>query len=216
MSGAPQLTGPLLPIGQAGHPFHLRCAHSAYSHARLKQEAPVFLLFLDCVGQLGRQFPFSLEFSERLLLALFENSYASAYGTFLCNSEKERQVPSAAPTLAGPWAGGMRMAFSTPSPRRGGFADSLEHQHMHRGVVGMSPRPLDLFIPSGPASYLISTAGDSWIQLKDHLGVKAQTRCSSYTYRTLVCPALTAHDRGCQATREAGPGLSHPARPSIP
>uniref|UniRef100_A0A8D0HGH2 Myotubularin phosphatase domain-containing protein n=1 Tax=Sphenodon punctatus TaxID=8508 RepID=A0A8D0HGH2_SPHPU len=75
---------------QAGHPFHLRCTHSAYSHARLKQEAPIFLLFLDCVWQLGRQFPFSLEFSERLLLALFDHAYASAYGTFLCNNEKER------------------------------------------------------------------------------------------------------------------------------
>nr|XP_009929579.1 PREDICTED: myotubularin-related protein 9-like [Opisthocomus hoazin] len=47
-------------------------------------------LFLVCVGQLSRQFPFSLEFSERLLLALFDNAYASAYGTFLCNNEKER------------------------------------------------------------------------------------------------------------------------------
>ncbi|XP_072211288.1 myotubularin-related protein 9-like isoform X2 [Excalfactoria chinensis] len=75
---------------QAGHPFHLRCAHSAYSHARLKQEAPLFLLFLDCVWQLSRQFPFSLEFSEGLLLTLFDNAYASDYGTFLCNNEKER------------------------------------------------------------------------------------------------------------------------------
>ncbi|XP_034610120.1 myotubularin-related protein 9-like isoform X4 [Trachemys scripta elegans] len=75
---------------EAGHPFHFRCAHSAYSHTRLKQEAPIFLLFLDCVWQLGRQFPFSLQFNERLLLVLFEHTYASCYGTFLCNSEKER------------------------------------------------------------------------------------------------------------------------------
>uniref|UniRef100_A0A6J0UDD6 Myotubularin-related protein 9-like isoform X1 n=2 Tax=Pogona vitticeps TaxID=103695 RepID=A0A6J0UDD6_9SAUR len=77
---------------QAGHPFCLRCAHAAYSHARPKQEAPTFLLFLDCVWQLGRQFPFSLEFSERLLVTLFEHSYASPYGTFLCNSERERKL----------------------------------------------------------------------------------------------------------------------------
>ncbi|XP_009977244.1 PREDICTED: myotubularin-related protein 9-like, partial [Tauraco erythrolophus] len=75
---------------EAGHPFHLRCARSAYSHARLKQEAPLFLLFLDCVWQLSRQFPFSLEFGECLLLTLFDNAYASAYGTFLCSNEKER------------------------------------------------------------------------------------------------------------------------------
>nr|XP_028594854.1 myotubularin-related protein 9-like isoform X2 [Podarcis muralis] len=77
---------------QAGHPFCLRCAHSAYSHVRLKHEAPTFLLFLDCVWQLGRQFPLSLEFNEGFLLALFEHSYASPYGTFLCNNEKERKL----------------------------------------------------------------------------------------------------------------------------
>uniref|UniRef100_A0A8D0C0K7 Myotubularin phosphatase domain-containing protein n=1 Tax=Salvator merianae TaxID=96440 RepID=A0A8D0C0K7_SALMN len=77
---------------QAGHPFRLRCARSAYSHARFKQEAPQFLLFLDCIWQLGRQFPFSLEFGESLLLLLFEHSYASPYGTFLGNNEKERKL----------------------------------------------------------------------------------------------------------------------------
>lgn len=50
----------------------------------------MFLLFLDCVWQLGRQFPFSLEFNEHFLLTLFEHSYASPYGTFLCNNERER------------------------------------------------------------------------------------------------------------------------------
>ncbi|RLV87484.1 hypothetical protein DV515_00015655 [Chloebia gouldiae] len=77
---------------QAGHPFQLRCARSASGHTRGKQEAPLFLLFLDCVWQLSRQFPFSLEFGEQLLLTLFDNAYASAYGTFLCNSEKERSL----------------------------------------------------------------------------------------------------------------------------
>ncbi|XP_032351688.1 myotubularin-related protein 9-like isoform X3 [Camelus ferus] len=75
---------------QAGHPFQLRCAHSAFSHARPKHEAPTFLLFLDCVWQLGRQFPLSLEFGEGMLLALFDHAYASPFGTFLCNSEQER------------------------------------------------------------------------------------------------------------------------------
>uniref|UniRef100_A0A673TWM2 Myotubularin phosphatase domain-containing protein n=1 Tax=Suricata suricatta TaxID=37032 RepID=A0A673TWM2_SURSU len=42
-------------------------------------------LFLDCVWQLGRQFPLSLEFGEGLLLALFEHAYPSPFGTFLCN-----------------------------------------------------------------------------------------------------------------------------------
>ncbi|XP_078536842.1 myotubularin-related protein 9-like isoform X3 [Lissotriton helveticus] len=74
----------------AGHPFQLRCARSAYAHSRVKQEAPTFLLFLDCCWQLGRQFPFSLEFNESLLSTLFQHAYSSEYGTFLCNNEKER------------------------------------------------------------------------------------------------------------------------------
>nr|XP_004566616.1 myotubularin-related protein 9 isoform X1 [Maylandia zebra] len=75
---------------QAGHPFQQRCAHSAYSHARLQQESPVFLLLLDCVWQLWRQFPLALGFSEALLLRLATEVYASDYGTFLCNSDQER------------------------------------------------------------------------------------------------------------------------------
>ncbi|XP_039642392.1 myotubularin-related protein 9-like isoform X7 [Perca fluviatilis] len=77
---------------QAGHPFQQRCAHSAYSHARLQQESPVFLLLLDCVWQLWRQFPLALGFSEALLLRLATEAYASNYGTFLCNSHQERCV----------------------------------------------------------------------------------------------------------------------------
>ena len=36
---------------QAGHPFDERNAKSAFATTKLKQEAPVFLLFLDCVYQ---------------------------------------------------------------------------------------------------------------------------------------------------------------------
>ncbi|XP_026884568.2 myotubularin-related protein 9 isoform X2 [Electrophorus electricus] len=75
---------------QAGHPFRQRCAHSAHSHARLRQECPAFLLLLDATWQLGRQFPLALEFSEVLLLRLAQDAYASDYGTFLCSSEQER------------------------------------------------------------------------------------------------------------------------------
>lgn len=77
---------------QAGHPFQQRCSHSAFSHARIQQECPVFLLLLDCVWQLWRQFPLALGFSEALLLRLATEAYASDYGTFLCNSDMERSV----------------------------------------------------------------------------------------------------------------------------
>uniref|UniRef100_H3DHN1 Zgc:154055 n=1 Tax=Tetraodon nigroviridis TaxID=99883 RepID=H3DHN1_TETNG len=75
---------------QAGHPFQQRCARSAYSHARIQQESPSFLLMLDCVWQLWQQFPLALGFSEALLVRLATEAYASNYGTFLCNQHQER------------------------------------------------------------------------------------------------------------------------------
>ncbi|NP_001088751.1 myotubularin related protein 9 L homeolog [Xenopus laevis] len=75
---------------QGGHPFQQRCAQSAYSNSKHKWESPTFLLFLDCVWQILRQFPCSFQFNERLLLTLFEHSYASQFGTFLGNNDYER------------------------------------------------------------------------------------------------------------------------------
>uniref|UniRef100_A0A6I8SG92 Myotubularin-related protein 9 n=1 Tax=Xenopus tropicalis TaxID=8364 RepID=A0A6I8SG92_XENTR len=68
---------------QGGHPFQQRCAQSAYSNSKQKWEAPTFLLFLDCVWQILRQFPCSFQFNERLLITLYEHAYASQFGTFL-------------------------------------------------------------------------------------------------------------------------------------
>lgn len=77
-------------LSQAGHPFQQRCAQSAYSNSKPRQEAPVFLVFLDCVWQILRQFPCSFEFNESFLLLLFEHAYASQFGTFLGNYTAER------------------------------------------------------------------------------------------------------------------------------
>ncbi|XP_075460793.1 myotubularin-related protein 9-like isoform X2 [Ascaphus truei] len=62
---------------QGGHPFLLRCAHSAWSRDRPRHEAPLFLLFLDCCWQIGHQFPRSLEFNERFLCRLAAHAYSS-------------------------------------------------------------------------------------------------------------------------------------------
>ncbi|KAK2503884.1 hypothetical protein MC885_020922, partial [Smutsia gigantea] len=75
---------------QAGHPFQQRCAQSAYCNSKQRWESPVFLLFLDCVWQILRQFPCSFEFNESFLIMLFEHAYASQFGTFLGNNESER------------------------------------------------------------------------------------------------------------------------------
>lgn len=65
---------------QAGHPFPRRHSHSVYSPSRTKQNAPTFLLFLDCIFQIQTQFPCSFEFSSSLLVQLFEHSYSSKFG----------------------------------------------------------------------------------------------------------------------------------------
>ncbi|XP_023655830.1 myotubularin-related protein 9 [Paramormyrops kingsleyae] len=75
---------------QAGHPFQQRCVQSAFSNSKPRWEAPVFLLFLDCVWQILHQFPCSFQFNEHFLVLLFEHAYASQFGTFLGNSPAER------------------------------------------------------------------------------------------------------------------------------
>ncbi|XP_019851708.1 PREDICTED: myotubularin-related protein 9-like [Amphimedon queenslandica] len=73
---------------QGGHPFSLR--HNIVSAAPEKQKGPIFLLFLDAVWQIMRQYPLSFEFNELLLHILFVHSYSSSYGTFLYDNPAER------------------------------------------------------------------------------------------------------------------------------
>ncbi|CAD5207811.1 unnamed protein product [Bursaphelenchus okinawaensis] len=76
----------------AGHPFQMRCAHSAFGHGTLTgpQESPIFLCFLDCVWQLMRQYPSVFEFNEQFLILIAEHAFASEFGSFLGNNEKEK------------------------------------------------------------------------------------------------------------------------------
>lgn len=68
---------------QAGYPFLQRHARSCYaSSGRNKNHAPTFLLFLDCVQQIHQQYPCSFEFSQPLLILLFEHSYSSQFGQY--------------------------------------------------------------------------------------------------------------------------------------
>ncbi|XP_071855548.1 myotubularin-related protein 9-like isoform X2 [Apostichopus japonicus] len=76
---------------QGGHPFASRCSQSVFYSGKTKHVGPVFLLFLDCVWQIHQQFSCSFEFNEDFLHMIFENAYASQFGTFLCNNEAERE-----------------------------------------------------------------------------------------------------------------------------
>ncbi|XP_059049210.1 myotubularin-related protein 9 [Achroia grisella] len=79
---------------QAGHPFGSRLRGGAYSSHQShhsSRTAPTFPLFLDCVRQFLEQFPCSFEYRQSFLITLFEHSYASQFGTFLCDNEQERE-----------------------------------------------------------------------------------------------------------------------------
>ncbi|XP_062399499.1 myotubularin-related protein 3 isoform X2 [Sardina pilchardus] len=73
-----------------GHKFADRCGHGE-NVEDLNERCPVFLQWLDCVHQLQRQFPCSFEFNEAFLVKLVQHTYSCLYGTFLCNSGKERE-----------------------------------------------------------------------------------------------------------------------------
>ncbi|XP_026124782.1 phosphatidylinositol-3,5-bisphosphate 3-phosphatase MTMR3 isoform X3 [Carassius auratus] len=73
-----------------GHKFADRCGHGENAED-LNERCPVFLQWLDCVHQLHRQFPCSFEFNEAFLVKLVQHTYSCLFGTFLCNSGKERE-----------------------------------------------------------------------------------------------------------------------------
>lgn len=66
--------------------------HSGHGRggAHLKEISPVFHQFLDCIWQLMRQNPSRFEYNEKWLLDIFDGVYECKYGTFLFNSEGER------------------------------------------------------------------------------------------------------------------------------
>ncbi|XP_015914992.1 myotubularin-related protein 10-A [Parasteatoda tepidariorum] len=70
-----------------GHAFTER--HHLISGSE-SEEAPVFLLFLDCVWQLTEQCPTVFEFSETYLTSLWDSCHVSVFDTFLFNCHKNR------------------------------------------------------------------------------------------------------------------------------
>ena len=73
-----------------GHKFVHRIGHGDDKHQD-SDRSPVFLQFIDCVWQMINQFPSAFEFNENFLITILDHLYSCLFGTFLCNSEKERQ-----------------------------------------------------------------------------------------------------------------------------
>jgi myotubularin-related protein 9 len=74
----------------------------------------VFLLFLDCVWQVLRQYPCSFGFSEALLVQLCDHAHASDYGTFLGNTPRDRVAAALPSRTASLWA----LLLAQPDERR--------------------------------------------------------------------------------------------------
>ncbi|XP_044287122.1 myotubularin-related protein 12 isoform X1 [Varanus komodoensis] len=72
-----------------GHAFLERCNHLRQSD---KEEAPVFLFFLDCVWQLVQQYPAAFEFTETYLTVLSDSLYIPIFSTFFFNSPHQREM----------------------------------------------------------------------------------------------------------------------------
>ncbi|KDO17693.1 hypothetical protein SPRG_16905 [Saprolegnia parasitica CBS 223.65] len=86
-----------------GHQFGLRCGH-ARSDVSNEQRSPIFLLWLDCVWQIMRQFETECEFNESCLLLLADHVYSCKYGNFMFDSEKARLECAKHHAAANIWA----------------------------------------------------------------------------------------------------------------
>uniref|UniRef100_A0A669QAP5 Myotubularin related protein 12 n=1 Tax=Phasianus colchicus TaxID=9054 RepID=A0A669QAP5_PHACC len=72
-----------------GHGFLDRCNHL---HKSDKEEAPVFLLLLNCVWQLVQQYPSAFEFTETYLTVLSDSLYVPIFSTFFFNSQHQKDT----------------------------------------------------------------------------------------------------------------------------
>ncbi|NWW25869.1 MTMRB protein, partial [Falcunculus frontatus] len=100
----------------AGHPFPHRLGLLCQDTPR--EEAPVFLLFLDCTWQLLRQFPADFGFTEAFLLALHDSSFSPYFSTFRFSCQRQRghgSVPRSPSQTYRPVGG-----FQDPGGHRGG------------------------------------------------------------------------------------------------
>lgn len=80
-----------------GHKFRTR---AALGEAPTSEASPIFVQWLDAVFQIVNQFSTAFEFLPTILLRLTGEVYCNRYGTFLCDSEKERTEKVAGKTVS--------------------------------------------------------------------------------------------------------------------
>uniref|UniRef100_A0A3Q3A1D5 Myotubularin related protein 1a n=1 Tax=Kryptolebias marmoratus TaxID=37003 RepID=A0A3Q3A1D5_KRYMA len=73
-----------------GHKFSVRVGHGD-ENCTNAERSPLFVQFIDCVWQMTQQFPAAFEFNELFLITVLDHLYSCLFGTFLCNSEQEKE-----------------------------------------------------------------------------------------------------------------------------
>ncbi|XP_062367639.1 myotubularin-related protein 11 [Cinclus cinclus] len=139
----------------AGHPFPDRLGLLCRETPR--EEAPVFLLFLDCTWQLLWQFPADFGFTEAFLLALHDSSFSPYFSTFRFSCQRQRghssmpRHPSQTYRPIGGWPdpGGLRGSPRTctfPPVWAWGRRYTRQQQEQFRNPVG-PPAPAESLAP---------------------------------------------------------------------
>ncbi|NXR80645.1 MTMRB protein, partial [Pycnonotus jocosus] len=142
----------------AGHPFPHRLGLLCRDTPR--EEAPVFLLFLDCTWQLLWQFPADFGFTEAFLLALHDSSFSPYFSTFRFSCQHQRgrsgvsRIPSQTYRPVGGWQdpGGHRRDPHTctfPPVWAWGRRYTRQQQEQFRNPMG-PPAPAESLAPGTP------------------------------------------------------------------
>lgn len=73
-----------------GHKFGTRMGHGSDRHSD-SDRSPIFIQFIDCVWQVMQDQPHVFEFNEKLLLTILQHIYTCQFGTFLMDSDYDRE-----------------------------------------------------------------------------------------------------------------------------
>jgi len=127
-----------------GHKFDERCGHRDDSPA--DQRSPVFLLFVDCVANLIRQFPTKFEFNSHFLLALMDQLFACRFGTFLENCHQARVAKGFDQNTVPFWwfVADQKHRFINPNFDNSEISIQQEHQQQQQNgnQVVLPPQPI--------------------------------------------------------------------------
>ncbi|CAH0713987.1 unnamed protein product, partial [Brenthis ino] len=112
-----------------GHKFADRCGHQ-FGPEDPNERSPIFLQWLHVVYQMMLQYPCSFEFNEAYLIKLATHVHSCMFGTFLCNSARERAECRAGDAAAHVWS-----LLQAPAYRNHLYAPHPHTHHHHDQVL---------------------------------------------------------------------------------